>query len=144
MNVAAILRHKPVQTVETISPSAQLSDAAAVLSAKRYGALVCSTDGETVEGMISERDIVRVLGVDGPSCMDRSIASVMTKTVKTCAPEDTVEDVLHRMSNGRFRHMPVVVEGKMVGLVSLGDIVKERIDMLEHEASALTEMIKGY
>lgn len=144
MNVSEILRRKKIQTIETVSPSARISDAAATLSARRIGALICSADGATVDGMISERDIIRVLGSDGPACLDRPVAAVMTQTVQTCAPDATVESVLGRMSEGRFRHMPVVSDGKLLGLISIGDLVQARIDDLEHETEALADMIKGY
>lgn len=144
MNVAAILRHKEVKTVESVSPSARLADAAAALSSKRIGALICSSDGKTVEGMLSERDIVRVLGTDGPSCLDRPVSSVMTSKVETCAPEDSVESALSRMSKGRFRHLPVLDGGELAGLISIGDLVQARIDLLERETEALTDMIKGF
>ncbi|MFT4794196.1 MAG: CBS domain-containing protein [Paracoccaceae bacterium] len=144
MIVAAILRQKGSAAVETIAPSKCLADAAAILSAYRIGALICSSDGKTVEGMISERDIIRVLGKEGPGCLNQSIANVMTKDVKTCTIDETSEDLLKRMTAGRFRHLPVVTDGVLVGLISIGDAVKARIDDLEHEANALADMIKGY
>jgi CBS domain-containing protein len=144
MIVAAILRLKGSAAVETISPSKCLSDAAAILSKHRIGALICSSDGKTVEGMISERDIIRVLGKEGPECLKQTIDGVMTKEVKTCTVDETSEDLLKRMTAGRFRHLPVVTDGKLVGLISIGDAVKARIDDLEHETTALADMIKGY
>lgn len=144
MNVSEILRRKQIQTIETVSPSACIADAAATLSSKRIGALICSGDGKTVDGMISERDIIRVLGADGPGCLERPISAIMTSTVQTCGPDATVESVLGRMSEGRFRHMPVVSGDALVGMVSIGDLVQARIDDLEHETTALADMIKGY
>jgi CBS domain-containing protein len=144
MIVAAILRQKGSNAVETIAPTKCLADAAAILSAHRIGALICSSDGKTVEGMISERDIIRVLGKEGPGCLNQSVADVMTKTVKTCSIDETSEELLKRMTEGRFRHLPVVTDGKLVGLISIGDAVKARIDDLEHEATALADMIKGH
>ncbi|MGG7566335.1 CBS domain-containing protein [Rhodovulum sp. DZ06] len=144
MTVAEILRRKQIKNVETVSPSACIADAAATLSKMRIGALICSEDGKSVSGMISERDIIRVLGADGPGCLDRKISAIMTSKVQTCAPDATVESVLGRMSEGRFRHMPVVSDGTLVGLVSIGDLVQARIDDLEHETTALADMIKGY
>ena len=145
MTVAEILRQKSIQSVETVSPSARISDAAATLSARRIGALICSGDGKSVDGMMSERDIVRVLGEEGPACLDRPVAAIMTKEVQTATPDVAVERILERMTEGRFRHMPVVdASGTLVGMVSIGDLVKARIAHLEHETEALSDMIKGY
>ena len=145
MTVAEILRMKEIKTIETVSPSARIADAAATLSTRRIGALICSGDGKAVDGMISERDIVRVLGEDGSACLDRPVAAIMTQTVQTVTPDVSVEHVLERMTEGRFRHMPVVTPGgELLGMVSIGDLVKARIADLEHETSALSDMIKGY
>jgi CBS domain-containing protein len=96
MIVAAILRQKGSNLVETIVPTACIADAAAVLSSRRIGALICSVDGKTIAGMISERDIIRVLGKEGPACLSRPVSEIMTADVKTCSVDDTTESLLQR------------------------------------------------
>jgi CBS domain-containing protein len=144
MIVAAILRQKGSSVVETVAPTASIAEAAAVLSSRRIGALICSADGTHIDGVISERDIIRVLGKDGPECLARPVGDIMTREVQTCTLEDTSEALLQRMTIGRFRHLPVVNGTEIIGLISIGDAVKARIDDLEHETSALSNMIKGF
>lgn len=143
MIVAQILKLKGSNAVETVRPDARLADAAATLSRRRIGALIVSADGKSVAGVLSERDIVRVLGDEGPTCLERPVDSVMTADVSTCVPDDPAESVLERMTAGRFRHMPVMVNGALAGVISIGDVVKARIDEIEHENEALADMIKG-
>ncbi|MEL6793358.1 MAG: CBS domain-containing protein, partial [Pseudomonadota bacterium] len=111
MNVRQIISRKPVQSVATISAGATLTDAAGELAAKKIGALVVSESGLSVEGIISERDIVRRLARDGASCVNLRVADAMITKVISCEPQDTIESVLQRMTEGRFRHMPVVDNG---------------------------------
>lgn len=144
MTVARILAAKGSTEVETITSAESLADAASVLSSRRIGALVVSDDGRRVAGIVSERDLVRVLGREGPSCLRRPVADVMTVAVETCAPADDVPGIMERMTTGRFRHMPVIEGGRLAGVISIGDVVKYRMSELEHEASALSDMIKGY
>lgn len=144
MLVQNILSSKPVTGILTISASKSVADAAAILSEKRIGALIVSEDGQTVAGIISERDIVRRLGSSGPDCLSMRVGDLMTADVVACAPGDSAVSVLERMTAGRFRHMPVVADGKLVGVISIGDVVKARIDEVEHENSALTDMIAGH
>ena len=144
MTVARILASKGSNEVETITSAESLADAAATLSSRRIGALVVSDDGLTVAGILSERDVVRVLGREGAGCLRRHVADVMTAKVETCAPEDGVPQIMERMTGGRFRHMPVLDGGRLTGVSSIGDVVKYRMSELEHEASALSDMIKGY
>lgn len=144
MTVARILRQKGTSEVETITSSESVADAASILSSRRIGALIVSDDGVKVTGIISERDVVRWLGREGASCLKRPVADVMTTKVIACTPEDKVTDIMERMTGGRFRHMPVMENGMLVGVISIGDVVKYRMSELEHETEALSDMIKGY
>lgn len=131
-------------TIVTIAPEASLADAARLLSEKRIGAVVVSTDGRRPDGILSERDIVRQLGRHGPSVLSSAIGEVMTREVQTCTKGDDALDVLDRMTRGRFRHMPVVdAEGAMLGVISIGDAVSGRLIELAAEKEALTGMIMG-
>ena len=144
MLVQQILQGKPNHEITTISSKKTVADAASVLSNKRIGALVVSDDGETVAGMLSERDIVRELGKRGATCMADLVADLMTKAVSTCAKTDTADAVLKVMTDGRFRHLPVMEGGKMIGLISIGDVVQARLAEVEMENKALEGMIKGF
>ena len=143
MKVHQILRAKPVGKVTTVMPGSSVADAARLLSERRYGAVIVSADGETVLGILSERDIVRDLGRRGATCLDDRVEELMTRNIIGCATEDTADSVLERMTNGRFRHMPVLKDGKMVGIISIGDVVAARIAELAMERDALEGMIKG-
>jgi CBS domain-containing protein len=143
MTVQQVLKSKGDTPVVTIKPGSTLSDAASVLSAKRIGALVVSEDGAHVLGIISERDIVRELGRRGPSCMSDKVETVMTSRVVSCNRSDRAVDVMQVMTDGRFRHMPVVEDGRMIGFISIGDVVKTRLAELNMERDALTGMIMG-
>lgn len=143
MIVMHILKLKGSAAVETIAPTAPISAAAATLAEKRYGALVVSTDGSSIAGIISERDIVRALAREAGGCLVMPVSKLMTESVETCAMSDTSNSVLERMSAGRFRHMPVVEDGKMVGLLSIGDVVKARITEIEQENAAMADMLSG-
>lgn len=129
--------------VATIPPESAVSEAARLLSEKRIGALVVSSDGKTVSGIISERDIVRELGRRGHECLDETVGEMMTRKITYCSPEESADQVLARMTGGRFRHMPVVRDGQMIGLISIGDVVKARLDELAMEQESLKEMIMG-
>lgn len=144
MLVSHILKLKPVAGVVTIRPVASLAEAAALLSVRRIGAVVVSEDGRHPAGILSERDIVRELARLGPACLERLVGDVMTRAPVTCAPGDRAVDVLQRMTDGRFRHVPVVEGGVMTGLISIGDVVKARLEELDAERDALEGMIKGY
>ena len=144
MNVAQILKLKGSTKVETVAATVSLADAARTLSEKRIGALIVSDGKGGVGGIISERDIIRTLGVEGVACMTSPVSAVMTQKVQHCDPSEPTEKVLERMTNGRFRHMPVLHEGKLMGVISIGDAVKARISEIEHENEALADMIKGY
>ena len=143
MLVSQILSSKPIGTVMTISPSSRVAEAAQLLAEKRIGAVIVSSGAGAIDGILSERDIVRGVAKSGSKCLDDTVADLMTQTVIACKPSDTVLSVLEKMTDGRFRHMPVVDGGMMVGVVSIGDAVKARIDEVEHENLALTDMIAG-
>jgi len=144
MTVARMLASKGSNDVQTITSAESVSDAAATLASRRIGALVVSDDGRTVAGIISERDVVRWLGREGASCLNRPVADVMTRKVECCTPQEPVADIMERMTGGRFRHMPVLEDGRLTGVISIGDVVKHRMSELEHETEALSDMIKGY
>lgn len=144
MLVHQILKSKASSEVVTISPDASVTEAAKTLSARKIGTLVVSSDGKTAEGVLSERDIVRELGARGATCMDDTVGQMMTKDPVTCEPEDSADMVLRKMTEGRFRHMPVVQDGAMVGVITLGDAVKARLQEVSMEKEALEGMIMGF
>lgn len=143
MFVTKILAGKPTQGVLTIDPDASIADAVAELSGRRIGALVVSADGRHATGILSERDIVGEMGRTGGIVLERKVSDLMTSDLKTCAPNDRSADVLQAMTDGRFRHMPVVEDGLLVGLISLGDVVKARLSEVSMEKDALEAMITG-
>ncbi len=143
MTVQHILKMKGDVPVVIIAPDATLAMAAEVLSAKRIGAVVVSTDGQSVLGILSERDIVRELGRHGAGCLTNPVSSIMTAKVTGCARGDDANAVMHMMTDGRFRHMPVMEGDRMVGFISIGDVVKIRLAELNMEKEALTGMIMG-
>ncbi|NJM82501.1 MAG: CBS domain-containing protein [Tabrizicola sp.] len=144
MLVQQILKSKGDDGVVTVPPGTSLSQTAEILSARRIGAVIVSPDGKRVSGILSERDIVRELGRRGPGCLTDLVDTVMTAKLVTCTREDRTDDVLQRMTDGRFRHMPVLDGDQMVGLISIGDVVKARLMELSAEKDALEGMIKGF
>lgn len=144
MLVQQILKSKSDDGVVTVPPGATVAEAAQVLSSRRIGALIVSPDGKRVHGILSERDIVRELGQKGPSCMADTVESLMTSDIISCALADSSDTVLGQMTQGRFRHMPVIESDEMVGLISIGDVVKAQLQKLEMEKDALEGMIKGF
>lgn len=144
MLVSQILRSKPEQAVITIAPTATVADAVALLSGKRIGAVIVSSDGTRAAGILSERDIVRELGRRGPACLSDRVDTIMTARLVSCARSDQTDAVLQKMTDGRFRHMPVLEGDQMVGLISIGDVVKARLEELHAEKDALEGMIKGF
>jgi len=144
MLVSQILKSKADEGVVTIPPGTTIAKAAETLSARRIGALVVSADGKHVAGILSERDVVRELGRRGPACMADTVDSIMTAKITSCARGDQTDGVLQKMTDGRFRHMPVLEGGQMVGLISIGDVVKARLMELSAEKDALEGMIKGF
>lgn len=144
MSVREILRTKGSDSILTIRPDAKISEAARILSEKRIGALIVSTDGVSLDGMLSERDIVRELGKRGAGCLNDKVSDLMTAKVITAKPDDVSVKALEKMTEGRFRHLPVVENGNMIGVISIGDVVKHRIEEVERENTALTDMIVGH
>lgn len=144
MHVSQILKSKPEQSVITIPPGSTVAAAAALLSSKRIGAVIVSPDGRQVAGIVSERDIVRELGRRGATCLSETVDTIMTARIVGCRRDDRANEVLQKMTDGRFRHMPVMEGEVMVGMISIGDVVKARLAELAMEKDALEGMIKGF
>jgi CBS domain-containing protein len=140
MLIAEILHNKGSDVV-TVKPGATVNDLITLLSEHRIGAVVVSEDGVTVEGIVSERDVVGVLGARGTAALGETVGSVCTRAVVTASPNDRLDELMRLMTDGRFRHVPVVVDGRLQGIVSIGDVVKARIAQLEVEQQALTGYI---
>ena len=144
MLVQQILSSKPKGGVVTVRPSVTLAQAVSVLAEHRIGAVVVSEDGIELDGILSERDVVRELGRHGPSCLAFSVERVMTAKIVTCTAGEAVTAVMQKMTDGRFRHLPVMDGSRMIGLISIGDAVKARLSQLSMEKDALEGMIKGF
>lgn len=143
MLVHQILSSKPSDAVLTIAEDATIAQAAMILSERRIGCLVVSGTGTCADGIISERDIVREVGRRGSACLSDPVGSIMTRRLVTCTRDETADNVLEIMTNNRFRHLPVVEHGHLIGLISIGDVVKARISELAMEKDALEGMIIG-
>ena len=144
MTIQKVLKSKGDTSVITVAPEATLAEVTEILSAKRIGAVVVSPDGEAVAGILSERDIVREIGKRGPGCLADKVRDVMTSRIVTCTASDPAVEVMQKMTTGRFRHMPVMEGDRMVGFISIGDVVKMRLAELSMEKEALEGMIMGY
>ncbi len=140
MNVETILAGKG-RDVLTIAPDAVIADAVRLLGARGVGAVVVSADGKIVAGILSERDIVHGLAEHGGALLDRRVDELMTRDVETCSGRDTDQEVLALMTERRFRHLPVVEDGVLAGIVSIGDVVKSRLDGIAGEAEAMRDYI---
>lgn len=143
MTVRSIIGRKQLQQIITVKPTDLVRTAAEVLAKHRIGAVIVSRDGEIVDGILSERDIVRALGTAGVGCMTQPVQDLMTAEVIGCHPDDTANSVMEKMSDGRFRHMPVIENNRMVGVISIGDVVNARIQEIQRENAALTDMISN-
>ena len=143
MLVQQILKGKANDGVISVTPDATVAEATQLLSAHRIGTVVVSGDGTTLDGILSERDIVRELGKRGVGCLADAVATMMTAKITTCTPDDSADRVLELMTHGRFRHLPVMEGGRMIGLISIGDVVKARLSELAMERDALEGMIMG-
>jgi CBS domain-containing protein len=142
MTVRKIIGNKQIRGTVTVLPTDTVASAAEMLAKHRIGAVIVTRDGGAViDGILSERDIVRCLGLEGPSSLQKKVSEIMTAEVIGCRPDDTANSVMEKMTDGRFRHMPVIEDGKMIGVISIGDVVKARIDEIQHENEALTDMI---
>ena len=143
MTVSAILREKGSDVI-TVATGESIAGVARMLAKKRIGAvLVKADDAKPYAGILSERDIVRGIAEEGPEVLDKPVTHLMTRAVKACAPEDTISRVMEMMTEGRFRHMPVVEGGALKGFVSIGDVVRRRIGEVEHEADAIREYVNA-
>lgn len=143
MLVSQILKSKSDDGVVTAPPGTSVSRIAEILSSRRIGAVVISTDGKRLNGIVSERDVVRELGRRGTHCLGDAVETIMTARVITCNRGDVANDVLQKMTDGRFRHIPVMEGAELVGLISIGDVVKARLIELAQEKDALQGMING-
>ena len=144
MLVRQILGSKADEGVLSLKPSAKVTEAVKLLSEKRIGTVVISKNGKTADGILSERDIVRELGVRGVEALEGPVSEMMTKNPTTCTESDSADGVLAVMTDGRFRHLPVMRDGEMIGLISIGDVVKARLSELAMEKDALQGMIMGH
>lgn len=142
MNVETILRNKG-SWVATIRPDATVGAAVNILNRERIGALVVSEDGKDAAGILSERDVVIALAEHGRDLLSCPVEEVMSRTVITCRPSDSVGDLMAEMTSRRVRHFPVMAQGRLCGIVSIGDLVKSRLDEFEFEASSMRSLIAG-
>lgn len=144
MLVYQILKSKPDDAVVTVKSGSLVSEAAKILSDRKIGTVVISQTGKDAKGILSERDIVRAIANSGASCLMDKVDTYMTSKLVTCSRDESADNVLKMMTEGRFRHMPVVEAGDMVGLITIGDVVKARLSELAMEKDALEGMIMGH
>src|SRR5690348_138561 len=142
MNVEDILKAKG-REVATVMPDAKVSEAVQLLHRRGIGALVVSADGHRLDGILSERDIVHALADRGTAVLDLRVDELMTRRVVSCTPTDTIAELMGEMTRRRIRHLPVVDRGRLVGLVSIGDVVKNRLEEMEFETTSLRQFIAG-
>jgi CBS domain-containing protein len=142
MRISDVLRVKGDQVV-TVTPETDVRRLLAVLAEHRIGAVVVSADGASIDGIVSERDIVRALAANDLTAMSQPVTDIHTAQVRTVGPDASLEEVEQLMTAGRFRHVPVVAGGRLRGIVSIGDVVKNRLDELESERAALAGYITG-
>lgn len=144
MLVQQILNSKPSQGVIMVPPGTTLSEAATILTTNKIGTVIISEDGKKANGILSERDIVRAIAHRGIQAVSTVVDEFMTRKIVTCKREATADQVLTIMTDKRFRHMPVVEDGEMIGLITQGDVVKAKLSELAMEKDALEGMIMGY
>ena len=142
MRISDLIERKG-RFVATIAPGESVQSVLGELARHNVGALVVSADAATVDGIVSERDVVRALDELGPGVLGRDVATIMSRTVQTCAPDDPVDSLMATMTGHRIRHVPVVDRGALVGIVSIGDVVKERLEELERDRDALVSYINA-
>ena len=140
MRIHEVLAGKPLQHVITVRPEATVRELIALLAEHNVGALVVSEDGNDVAGIVSERDVVRHLKED-ESVLDSAVSTIMTSEVQTCTRDQRINDLMQVMTTGRIRHIPVVEDGRLVGIVSIGDVVKHRMSELEFERDQLDSYV---
>jgi CBS domain-containing protein len=141
MNVQEILSVKG-RDVVTVEPNANLAMAAKLLAERRIGALVVTGAAGRIVGILSERDIVQVLAARGMAALEAQVSEVMTRKVTICSPSDTISSIMEQMTTGKFRHVPVIEQGLIAGIISIGDVVKHRLKEMEHEQAALRDYIQ--
>ena len=142
MRIGDVLRNKPSHEVITIRPDAGVRELIALLAEHNVGALIVSADGTTMDGIVSERDVVRHLHHDG-TVINNTVSAIMTSDVETCTEDTPVHDLMKMMTERRVRHVPVVRDGRLAGIISIGDVVKHRIDELEFERDQLDNYLHG-
>lgn len=140
MLVEMILQEKGTEII-TVRSDANVGDLVALLAQKNVGAVLALDEYDHLVGIVSERDIVRQLAREPEGLLSRPVADIMTRKLVTCEPGDTLDEVMSRMTRGRFRHIPVLSEGRLAGVISIGDVVKRKIELVEQEAGALREYI---
>jgi CBS domain-containing protein len=140
MKIVEVLNAKPEGGVITISPDAGVRELLAQMAEHNVGALIVSSDGETIAGIVSERDVVRHLHHDG-TVVNNTVGAIMTEVVETTSPDSTLDELMETMTNRRIRHVPVVEDGKLVGIVSIGDVVKHKMSQLEFERDQLDSYV---
>lgn len=141
MTIQSILAAKGTAVI-SIEPTATVSDAAKLIAERRIGAAVVLGADHRIVGIISERDIVRALGERGAAALDEPVGQVMTRKVLTCKQSETIRTIMERMTAARFRHVPIVENGRLIGIVSIGDVVKHRLDEMERESVAVQHYIQ--
>lgn len=140
MRINQVLQAKQLRDVVTIHPDAGVRELVATLAEHNIGALIVSSDGKAMDGIVSERDVVRRMHSDG-TVIDNTVGGIMTQVVKTCSPEDDLDEVMMVMTEGRFRHIPVCEGDRLIGIVSIGDLVKHKIDQLQFERDQLDSYV---
>jgi CBS domain-containing protein len=141
MNVKTILAAKGGD-IYSIEPTADLAAAAKLLSTHRIGAAIICGAGGRLAGILSERDIVRAISEQGAQALTLPVGQAMTRNVTTCGEEDSIADIMEQMTSGKFRHVPVVKDGKLLGVISIGDVVKQRVEEIERDADAMRDYIQ--
>ena len=140
MRIADILKAKDQRAVVTVTPEAGVRELLGLLSENNVGALIVSSDGTTLDGIVSERDVVRHLHADG-TVVNNTVGAIMTTTVETCTPADDLDELMQTMTERRIRHVPVVDDGTLVGIISIGDVVKHKIGQLTFERDQLDSYV---
>ena len=142
MHVAAVIKRKG-SSVVSITPDRTIADATNLLTENRIGAVLVLDSNQGIRGIISERDIIRALSKYGADALTHRVEALMTQDVQQCSPKDTIAEVMTTMTTRRFRHLPVVEDGKLLGMISIGDVVKQRLDDTELEVETLRGYVTG-
>jgi len=140
LRINQVLEAKQLREVVTIRPDAGVRELVATLAEHNIGALIVSADGTSMDGIVSERDVVRRMHSDG-TVIDNTVGGIMTEVVKTCSPDDELDEVMMVMTEGRFRHIPVCEDDQLIGIVSIGDLVRHKIDRLQFERDQLDNYV---